>query len=388
MDTAERSRLDALQALGLLDTLPEERFDRVVRLAKRLFDVPVVAVNLVDEDRQFTKSAEGFPAGTSLPREIAFCPRTVELGEPLVVRDATLDPDFAHNPGVTGAQHLRFYAGAPLAAPGGEKVGALCLMDRKPREMSEVDLALLADLAAWVEYELAADADAVQATEIQSRLLPREAPAIPGYDVAGHCQPAHKVGGDYYDWHPVEDSVQFTLADVMGKGLSAAVIAAGVRTALRVTSRAHPLDEAVRLTATSLQDDFNDTATFATLFAARLTPEDGRLDYIDAGHGLAIVVPQEGQTRHLASRDLPLGAIPDARWESRAAYLDPGDALIVVSDGLLDVFPDPLDAVTAAQELVATATSAQEMVDRILSVGVGKPLDDDLTAVVVRREGR
>jgi hypothetical protein len=387
VETAERTRLDALRALGLLDTPPEERFDRVVRLAQRIFDVPIVAVNLIGENCVFTKSAVGTEAGCETPRELAFCPEVLKTGDPLIVTDARTDARFAHNPSVTAPGGIRFYAGAPLAAPSGEVVGVLCLVDRQPRWLSQADHALLADLATWVEYELAADADAMQARAIQSRLLPSKAPTMHGYDIAGRCQPAQNVGGDYYDWHMLDDTLlQVAVADVMGKGLSAAVIAAGIRTALRVTSRYNPLTESVRRTAASLQDDFNETATFATLFVARLRPQRGHLEYVDAGHGLALIVSADEPIRHLASRDLPLGADARATWESHEDYLEPGDTLIVVSDGLLDAYPDPMDAVRAAQNLVATASSADEMADRILAVGADHAFDDDLTALIVRRE--
>ncbi len=387
MDIDEQARLSALRDLGLLDTPPEERFDRVVRLAKRIFDVPTVAVNLIDEDRLFTKSGVGVAPGTDTPRDIAFCPRTVGTRVSLVVPDARADPEWSDNPLVTGNPGIRFYAGAPLAAPRGEIVGTLCLVDDEPRELSPTDQALLEDLASWVEQELAADADAVLSQEIQRRLLPRDKPVIPGYDIAGRCQPALDVGGDYYDWHFLDSSMlQVTVADVMGKGLAAAVLAAGLRSALRVTSRFNTLTEAVRRTTASLQGDFDDSGTFATVFSARLRPQFGHLEYVDAGHGLAVVVPARGPTRHLSSTDLPLGADPDATYGSHEARLDPGDTLIVVSDGLLDVFPDPQDAIRAAESLSASARTADEMADRILTEAAGLPLGDDLTAVVIKRE--
>jgi serine phosphatase RsbU (regulator of sigma subunit) len=288
---------------------------------------------------------------------------------------------------VTGSPHVRFYVGSPLAAPGGEVVGALCLMDHQPRVMSRTDHALLEDLSRWVESELTADADAVQAIEIQRRLLPRKPPSIAGYDITGVCRPAMHVGGDYYDWFLLDDTlVQVTVADVMGKGLQAGMITAGIRTALRVTSRFNSLTESVRRTAASLQDDFNDTATFATMFTARLRTQSGHLEYVDAGHGLAIIVPPEGPSRRLASRDLPLGADAGATWVSNVDRLEPGGTLIAVSDGMLDVFPDPGDAIIAAEELAASAASADEMVDHILELASDAPIADDLTALVIRRE--
>jgi hypothetical protein len=387
VETTEQARVEAVRELGLLDTAPEERFDRVVRLATRLFDMPTVAVNLIDDDRLFVKSAVGFEAGISVPLGDAFSPTSMHTGEVLVIPDASADAAWAANPLVTGDHRIRFYAGRPLAGPNGAIVGALCLADRKPRTLSESDRALLDDLAGWVEAELAADADAVQAEEIQRRLLPRKSPDVLGYDIAGRCQPAYHVGGDYYDWHLLDDTMlQVTLADVMGKGLAAGVIAAGLRTAMRVTSRSHTLMESVRRTAEGLQDDFNDSGTFATMFTARLRPQQGHLEYVDAGHGLAILVSPGSPARPLTSQDLPIGAQENSLWTSHEARLQPGDTMIVVSDGLLDAFADPVEAMRAAEQLVATGIGADEMADRILAAAASAPLADDLTAVVVRRE--
>ena len=388
METVEQSRIEAVRELGLLDTPPEERFDRVVRLAKRLFDVPTVAVNLIDDDRLFVKSAVGgADAGTSMPLDLAFCRRTVETREALVMTDARLDRDWADHPLVTGEPGIVFYAAWPLAGPGGQVVGALCLIDQQPRALSHGDAALLDDLARWVETELAADADAVQAMEIQRRLLPQKPPDVFGYDIAGRCQPAFNVGGDYFDWHLLDDTMlQITVADVMGKGLAAGMIAAGLRTAMRVTSRNNTLLESVRRTAQGLQDDFDMSGTFATMFTSRLRPQHGHLEYVDAGHGLALHLSPGSRIRQLTARDLPLGAQAGSIWTSHETRLEPGDTLIVVSDGVLEAFAEPLEALHAAEQLVATSQTADEMADRILIAAAHASLVDDLTAVVVRRE--
>jgi serine phosphatase RsbU (regulator of sigma subunit) len=144
--------------------------------------------------------------------------------------------------------------------------------------------------------------------------------------------------------------------------------------------------ESVRRTAEGLQEDFNDSGTFATMFTSRLRPQQGHLEYVDAGHGLAILVSPGSPTRQLSSRDLPLGAQPGSLWTSYETRLEPGDTLIVVSDGLLDAFADPDEAVRAAEQLAGAAASADEMADRILGLGARAPLADDLTAVVCRRE--
>jgi phosphoribosyl 1,2-cyclic phosphodiesterase/CheY-like chemotaxis protein len=151
----EARRLDALYALRVLDTPPEERFDRYTRIAAGLFDVPVALVSLIDRDRQWFKSRHGFDA-IETPREVAFCAHTILDRAVLQVPDALQDARFADNPVVAGPPRFRFYVGAPLAAPDGSLVGSLCLIDARPRELDSKQLILLRDLADLVEAELAA----------------------------------------------------------------------------------------------------------------------------------------------------------------------------------------------------------------------------------------
>jgi len=166
----EGCRLADLQRLNLLDTPDEERFDRLTRLARRLFDVPIVLISLVDSDRQWFKSCLGLPVRQT-PRNISFCGHAI-LGEaPLLVEDASQDPRFADNPLVTGEPHIRFYAGHPLQISSGSRLGTLCLIDRRPRQLNQEDLALLADLAAMAvrELESLALATVDELTQISNR---------------------------------------------------------------------------------------------------------------------------------------------------------------------------------------------------------------------------
>ena len=128
----ESRRLLALRGLNILDTPPEERFDRITRTAARLFHVPVALVSLVDDERQWFKACVGLDASAA-PRDTAFCAFAILGAETMVVPDATRDERFADNPLVTGAPHIRFYAGHPIRAPGGEAVGTLCVIDHRPR---------------------------------------------------------------------------------------------------------------------------------------------------------------------------------------------------------------------------------------------------------------
>lgn len=151
----ESERLATLQALQLLDTAQEERFDRVTRLARRLFDVPIVLVSLVDAERQWFKSRQGLTAAQTR-RDISFCGHAIAEDDVMVVNNAFDDERFADNPLVLGAPHIRFYAGQPLSAGNGCKIGTLCLIDTAPRDMSEEDINLLKDLAAMIEQQFAA----------------------------------------------------------------------------------------------------------------------------------------------------------------------------------------------------------------------------------------
>jgi len=151
----EAQRLQALRALNLLDTPPEERFDRIIRLAVRILGVPIAFVSLVDENRQFLKSCHGLTIRET-SRDVSLCAHTILDQKPLIVPDAKSDARFADNIFVTGEPHVRFYAGHPIAAPDGSLVGSLCVADRKPRIPSDEDVQILRDLALIVQSELCA----------------------------------------------------------------------------------------------------------------------------------------------------------------------------------------------------------------------------------------
>ena len=154
----ESQRLQTLRDLELLDTPPEERFDRVTRLAKQVFSTPIALVSLVDEGRQWFKSRQGLDA-TETPRDISFCGHAILDDKIMVVNNADSDQRFFDNPLVCGDPNIRFYAGYPLAAPDGSRVGTLCVIDDKPKDMSREQLQILRELGRMVEEELIAAND-------------------------------------------------------------------------------------------------------------------------------------------------------------------------------------------------------------------------------------
>jgi GAF domain-containing protein len=151
----EDRRIASLRALKLLDTEPEERFDRITRLAVALFNVPVATITLVDDDRQWFKSSVGLSSKES-PRDASFCAHVVYDCEPIIVPDTFQDARFADNPLVINEPRIRFYAGYPLMLESGICIGTLCLIDTRPRVLDEFDLARLHDLADIALRELLA----------------------------------------------------------------------------------------------------------------------------------------------------------------------------------------------------------------------------------------
>lgn len=149
----ETERLASLRALGILDTPPEERFDRITRTTAALLDVPIALVSLVDVNRQWFKSCVGLD-DRQTDRSVSFCGHAILQDGVFVVPDALDDLRFADNPLVVGEPHVRFYAGAPLRDASGHALGTLCIIDRRPRQFSAEGRSRLTDLAAWATSEL------------------------------------------------------------------------------------------------------------------------------------------------------------------------------------------------------------------------------------------
>ena len=166
----ELRRQAALYALALLDTEPEEEFDRIARLAQRLLQVPSAVVSFMDHDRQWYKAKVGVDASEAA-RSDTFCTHVIDDGTALVVEDATDDARFAENPHVAAPGGVRFYAGVPIHSPGGHAIGTLCVFDGAPRRADASVLEPLYDLAAMVDEIIAARvrANVDELTGIQNR---------------------------------------------------------------------------------------------------------------------------------------------------------------------------------------------------------------------------
>ena len=230
-----------------------------------------------------------------------------------------------------------------------------------------------------LEVELA------RAARVQSDLLPRQMPRLPGFTLAARCIPARQVGGDFYDWHsPGPGLLNLTFGDVMGKGMPAALLMTTVRAVMRSVGRQTPPLVNLRYALTALDSDLNHARAFVTMFHAQLDLVSRRLTFIDAGHGLVFVRRAGGEVETLGPRGVPLGVPSREPYAQGEVQLYPGDALILFSDGLLDTWPALADNHLILAELLSDDVQAPAMVERILALPalVGSVIDD-LTVVAL-----
>lgn len=148
----ESKRLEALRKLNLLDTPPEDRFDRLVNLTRLVFKVPIGYISLVEANRQWFKSVQGLSVKET-PRDISFCQYPILFMKPLIVPNASEDERFSNNPLVANSPHVRFYAGVPIILDSGYPVATICIMDIEPRDLSADELEILSEISVLIKRE-------------------------------------------------------------------------------------------------------------------------------------------------------------------------------------------------------------------------------------------
>lgn len=387
---AENARLEAVASLRVLDTPPEERFDRITRIAREIFNVPVVEINLLDEFRQYTHSPQAADSNPASDRFESFCDITIQSPEILVVPDATRDDRFANKVGVTGERKIRFYAGRPLSVDGELNVGTLCLVDTEPRDMDAVQLRLLDDIGLWVERELRDSPERLDpagapggATDL-GQPSAAEAEPQPAYAYAGTSLPMRKVGGDFFAVREIDGGIELLVADVMGHSDAANTIATTIR-AMFEEYADEDIASAMQGTNARLTHNLRLAGTFATMVLARIDMESGIVDYADAGHGLTIIVRADHGIERLESSGFPLGLITGGTWDVRSSLLEPGDTLLSFTDGLLNLFDGTIDSVEQIAQLVRESSGPQAVIDRVGAMNRKAKARDDLTVIAVRR---
>jgi serine phosphatase RsbU (regulator of sigma subunit)/anti-sigma regulatory factor (Ser/Thr protein kinase) len=304
-------------------------------------------------------------------------------------------------------------AGVKLAVPlvsQGELIGVLNLGPRlSEQEYSSDDRKLLDNLAAQAAPalrvgQLVREQEAEAATRqrfeqelevarlIQQNFLPKELPDLPGWQVAAYYRPAREVGGDFYDVIPLSDGrVAFVVGDVTDKGVPAALVMSATRSVLRASAQ-RLLEPGVVLERVNehLCPDMP-AKMFVTCLYGVLDPESGLLRFANAGHDLPYVKTADGVIE-LRARGMPLGLMPGMAYEEKEAVLEPGDSVLLHSDGVVEAHDPERDmfGFPRLKETVAGAPGGQELIDRVLAdleafTGPGAEQEDDITMVTLQR---
>lgn len=250
--------------------------------------------------------------------------------------------------------------------------------------VNELSRRSLQKLTASQWHRRLAEAEVSQAAVVQRSLQPVDGSDLPPrFRVAGVCVPARTVGGDFYDWYATPDGgTAFTLGDVMGKGVGPGMIAAAVRTVIRSNVDDPDPAAALRRAAVGLNTGPTDTigTQFTTCFHARISP-DGMLRWADAGHGLTIVRSADGTSFFLRSGQLPIGV--GTGWTSDEVALRPGDSVVSVSDGVLDLFGGSLDSIDRYRDFVTGRDDIDAVVSELAARAAQSEQEDDVTVIAV-----
>ncbi|UBQ03126.1 SpoIIE family protein phosphatase [Curtobacterium sp. TXMA1] len=380
-------RAALVAALDVVDSGPEERFERITRIAREAFGVSGSFLNLAGAEVLTIKSQQSDAVfGPTIPLQDTFCGRTLDQAGPVVVPDARADDRYADMPMVVEDPNVRFYAGVPLrVGDDSVKVGTLCLVDPQPRTLEPDDLALLEELGVWAERELAAGADEDRLRGVLAGLQPAPV-AVPGYRIGGMSVPHGVVSGDLHEWHLAGEALHLTVSDVMGKGMSAGLLAATIRGALLARPSADP-EQVVAALDEQVGPDLGRAESFATMFNGRLDTGSGRMDFVDAGHGLVLQMRADGRERTLLSSDLPIGLHPAGFARSSGSLeLEPGDVLVIVSDGALELWDSTLTSLSRLGAMWREEPEIEPFLARVRARALEHDPGDDLTVVVLARD--
>jgi sigma-B regulation protein RsbU (phosphoserine phosphatase) len=351
----EAERLAELRALQILDTPPEERFDRIVSLARRVFDVPIAYIALIDANRQWFKSKIGLKV-IQTGRDVSFCGHAILHKGPMIVPDAREDARFADNPLVVGEPHIRFYAGHPLRGPNGHNVGTLCLADRRPRSLDDTQVETLRELATLAEHELRMvdvievqrqlldtqqqlNKELAEAAEYVQALLPQRLDAPVATD--WQFLTSSRLGGDLFGYHwQDERRLVLYLLDVCGHGVGAALFSTSICSALRAqTLPGARFDEPAEVLAAlnrAFPMDQNNNKFFTAWYGV-YDAERRRLCYATAGHPPALLFNGGRSPLHLGGASMMIGIEPDAVYRTECHDVQAGSRLYVFSDGVFEV---------------------------------------------------
>ena len=354
----EAARLDALRRTRLLDTPPEEAFDRVTRRLSEIFDAPISLMSLIDEDRQFWKSQHGLPADLAAAgahaRETSICGHVVAANETVVIEDAWLDPRLAGN-SFLREQNIRFYAGAPLKTSDGSAIGSLCIIDHRPRRITERDrqlLELMADTvmaevearalarehAGWETSARALEADRARACAVQMLSAP------PGRQVIGRTRLTHRVslGDGVPSTFAVtrerrDGTIALVIGDVGSGSLSGPLMAASMSAAAgRIAHEGVTAGDLLNALSRIVRCPDHGLAVAAT--AAIFFPQASRVEVAIAGYCPPILLRASAAEPLAGDVEPPLFSTGEWTYSGGATFtLEPGDRVLFYTNAAVEV---------------------------------------------------
>jgi len=377
-------------------------------MARDLVDADRCSIWLIDtkNKRLWTKVAHGIhelhvPLGAGL---VGAC---IDRNEAIVVNDTSADSRFNKQVDLESGYVTKSILTLPLHGMDGKPIGALQALN-KPGGFTRDDIDLLGLCSAYSASTLEAqrlrkEAQAAQlllqeleiAREVQQHLLPQSFPPIAGLDYAGYCRSAKFVGGDYYDFLPMPDSgLLFTLGDVSGKGIAAAVLMASIQASLRSHVMGPPESMA------RLMSDFNNAVytfstadKYSTLFCALLDARNRKLTYVNAGQVRPMLLRSgDASIERLDSDGFPIGMLEGSAYDQAKVSFEPGDAVLCFSDGISEATNSRGEMWDESEvEKVVRASrgqSAEQMIASLVEAADRFTGDaeqaDDMTVVAIR----
>lgn len=377
-------------------------------MARGLVGADRCSIWLVDtkHNRLWTKVAHGvqelhIPIGQGL---VGAC---IARDEVIRVNDTSQDERFLKSVDIETGYVTKSVLTIPLHGGDGKPVGALQVLN-KPGGFSPEDEDLLGLCGSYAAstletQRLRKEAEVARlllremeiAREVQQRLLPQDQPPIPGLDYAGYCRSAEFVGGDYYDFLPMPNGGWlFTLGDVSGKGIAAAVLMAGMQASLRSQAVRAPASIAALIAdLNKAVYSFSPADKYSTLFCGLLDVHTRKLTYVNAGQVRPMLLRSaDGKIERLDSDGFPVGMLDVSEYEQGEALLQPGDAVVCFSDGISEAVNAKKEMwnESEVERLVRTfgGLTAQQMIDRLVEAtdrfcGEAEQ-SDDMTIVAIR----
>ena len=374
------------------------------QLARDLTGADRCSIWLVDERSRelWTKVAQG-SGQIRIPLDHGLVGACVAANAPILINNAAADPRFDSQVDAQSGYVTKSILTLPLRSSenASNVIGALQILN-KPDGFSDADANLLGLASAYTAsalnlQRLRKEAEAARmlyreieiARDVQSKLFPQHLPPVPSVEYAGFCRPAKFVGGDYYDFLPTPDgSFVFTLGDVSGKGIAAAVLMASIQASLR-TQMLRPPDSLVQLIADLNRSVYNSSTPdkYSTLFCGWIDPARRKLRYVNAGQVQPLLV-RGGKARQLEVSSMPVGLIENATYEQAEVELQAGDVLVAFSDGVSEAM-NPAEELWNDKDIMRIASRytgtdvIEALVKGVDAFAAGAEQSDDLTVIAI-----